>query len=200
METDGAELVYVLRLEQLAPADAKNRMFDPQVRMYIADPDGGQIDLMNEPLEIDRLAPWFLENLPRICVESTPFDLLPGESVAAGYRRVHGLVPQIEELTGSLEMFSAAQELMIDYQMSHCLARALGGMNMPEIYFGIGVDGPEVSCDDGGDWTWRHYPVDYEEFQSWLGEEMLSGRIDRWEVPGSAEYLQRLSEEARRSE
>lgn len=167
---------YRLRLTQTAPADPADGAHDPWHRLYIVDPGNTEIVLIENPLDGEELSAWFMENMEAIQSEEAPFRQEEGDSLARSVDLSWDLiVAEVEKLTGSFEMFMACRDVLVYYRQRHSIRSGASGMEFPDIIFGIGANGPEVSCDAGPDWTWRYSPVDFREFYEWLPQQIEKG-------------------------
>lgn len=172
--------MYRLRLVQTRPIDPPSGAYDPWHKLLLVSPDGSEMALFENPLDGEELSMWFLSNMDSILQEEAPFRILGDDSIARSHKLAWDIVfDQIEKLTGSFEMFAACREILLGYNQRHNLRSGASGMEFPNIMFGIGANGPEVSCDDGGEWTWKYYPIDYREFYEWLPCKIAKGEYLR---------------------
>lgn len=170
-----------LRFEQFAPADPPNS-FDPWHRISLIAEDGSVIVLFEEAMDGDEFIAWFFENEGAIISEAAPFPLDQSDSLRRSFE--HAWQEHLERLRNKEipdvgEPLDPEDERFYHYRTRHSSVFASRGMEFPEIFFGLGYHGPEISCIgapgswhpefwSGPEWTWQHYPVDYPEFFAWL--------------------------------
>lgn len=172
--------MFRLRLTQIAPEDPASGAYDPWHRLYLVDSEGTEILLIENPLDGEELSTWFMDNMQAIQFEQTPFPQEGGNSLARSVDLSWDLiVATVEELTGSFEMFLACRDVLVHYRQRHSLRSGASGMEFPDIIFGVGRNGPEVSCDAGPGWTWRYSPIDFQEFYEWLPLQIAKGEYMR---------------------
>lgn len=170
--------MYRLRLTRTGPSDPDTGAFDPFYRLYLIDDEGIEVTLFENPLDGKELSEWFMENMKSIRSEEPPFRQLPGDSLARSRALAWDFViSEVEEFTGSFEMFSACRDVVVRYWQQHSLRAGASGMEFPNIYFGLGSEGPEVSCDEPPDFEWCYRPVDFDEFFDWLAPAIVRGEF-----------------------
>ncbi len=170
-----------LRFEQFAPADPPNS-FDPWHRISLIDDNDEVTMLFEEAMDGDEFIAWFFENEEPITSEVAPFPLNENDSLRQSFEHAWDRLPDWHvhiEPSGVKDPDDPEADRLGEYRQRHSSAFAARGMEFPEIFFGIGYHGPEVSCIGApGSWhpefwsgperKWQYYPVDYPEFFRWL--------------------------------
>lgn len=170
-----------LRFEQFAPADPPNS-FDPWHRISLIDEGGQVIVLFEEAMDGDEFIAWFFENEDAIISETAPFPLSENDSLRQSFENAWDRLPNWHvhiEPSGVKDPDDPEADRLGEYRQRHSSVFAASGMEFPEIFFGLGYHGPEVSCIgapgswhpefwSGPEWKWRYYPIDYPEFFTWL--------------------------------
>jgi hypothetical protein len=107
--------------------------------------------------DIKPLLQWFRENLPYIINNPFPITITDGNCIA-------------KEIFDFYETADVENEIQInsifEYRRQHGIRFAMRGVDIPDIYIGIGFDGHEISC-----WNkesmWR-YKIKIDSFESRL--------------------------------
>jgi hypothetical protein len=173
-----------LRFEQLAPADPPHT-FDPWHRFALLHDDDTVQVVFEAAIDGDEFVEWFFTNEHAICTETPPFSQLPGEYLPHSYWRAWDQLPDWDvwiEPDGAKDPDDPRNAVLFDYRERHSSQFAMPGMEYPEFFFGIGQDGPELSCIGAPaswhpdrwppqDWTFQHSPIDYPEFFRWLHQQ-----------------------------
>lgn len=130
----------------------------------------------------DEFIAWFFQNEDFITAEIAPFPLSENDSLRQSFEfawKKHLEWLRNKEIPDVGEPLDPENERLYHYRTRHSSRFAARGMEFPEIFFGLGYHGPEISCIgapgswhpefwSGPEWTWQHYPVNYLEFFRWL--------------------------------
>ncbi|QTI69256.1 hypothetical protein [Gordonia polyisoprenivorans] len=148
--------------------------------IYLIDAAGSDITtLLRGVWDYDKLRDWFLENEYYIIGDGAPFVQCQGESLAESFWRAWDSLPEWELLPDTKDPDDPRRAVLFDYRTRHRSTFPTEGIILPELFFGVGLNGPEVSSVGapgaihrdkfmGAEWEWEYFPVDYPEFYSWL--------------------------------
>lgn len=173
--------MFRLRFEWLKPPSPPHT-YDSLYEIALLHDDGTRVTLFEAALGGEEFVNWFLANEDAIRTEPPAFPVRPDESLPQAFWRAWDELHDWGAggaLADAKDPDDPAREALFTYRERHSSVFAAEGMAFPEFFFGIGADGPELSCIGaprslepepwaGDEWTWQYRPIDYAEFFQWL--------------------------------